>query len=302
LRLFDTGGPKKLVKSQTQQEQEQEEEYSISNEEISESLLLRCWNKTLEPVYETIKINKESGVKYPERFVNYLDTAEPMDVKQKRRWLAASINIKTGEFHTLDQLLAAGKISKTEKKLFGDKQFPRRELTQMIRHQDDNKREWLVRNERWIGLTENGGVVSVPVNNIDFARQVVPKPDSVPQDPTVQGSPHVKILKIGPCLPSYETAEKIYLTPFTKENVLAAMQKAQRPSEPRLHGQISLILFKDNSHNPISAPDLDTFVNAPFDELWKQQTTPAPHINLNPKDLANYLKHDRESSDKDAYQ
>jgi hypothetical protein len=290
-----------LVKPQTQQQKEQEE-YSISNEEISESLLLRCWNKTLEPVYETIKVNKESSVKHPERFVNYLDTAEPMDVKQKRRWLAASINPKTREFHTLDQLLAAGKISKTEKKLFGIKQFPRRELTQMIRLQDDNKREWLVRNERWVGLTENGGVVSVPVNNIDFARQVVPKPDSVPQDPTVQGSPHVKILKIGPCLPSYETAEKIYLTPFTKENVLAAMQKAQRPSEPRLHGQISLILSKENSHNSTSAPDLDSFIQADFNELWKQQTTSAPQININSKDLANYIKYDRESKNKDAYQ
>jgi hypothetical protein len=290
-----------LVKSQThQQQQEQEEEYSISNEEISESLLLRCWNKTLEPVYETIKINKESGVKYPERFVNYLDTAEPMDVKQKRRWLAASINTKTGEFHTLDQLLAAGKISKTEKKLFGDKQFPRRELTQMIRHQDDNKREWLVRNERWIGLTENAGVVSVPVVDIDFARQVVPSPDSVPQDPSLQGSPHVKVLKIGTCLPGYYGAPKILLTPFTKENVLAVKQKAQSSDE--LHGQVSLILSKDNAHNPISAPDFDTFVNGPFDELWKQLTKPAPQINLNPKDLANYIKYDRESKNKDAYQ
>jgi hypothetical protein len=101
-------------------------------------------------------------------------------------------------------------------------------------------------------------------------------------------------------LPGYYGAQKIYLMSFTKENVLAAMQKAQ-PSE-ELHGKVSLILSKDNAHNPISAPDYDTFVNAPFDELWKQLTTPAPQINLNPKDLANYIKYDRESKNKDAYQ
>lgn len=41
---------------------------------------------------------------------------------------------------------------------------------------------------------------------------------------------------------AYYSSEKIYLTPFTSSNVLAAMQKAQRSSEPRLHGQIGLIL------------------------------------------------------------
>jgi hypothetical protein len=290
-----------LVKSQTQQP-EQRQEYSVPSEEISESLLLRRWNTTIIPVNQAIAINKESGAKHPGLYVNYFDEAEPMDVKQKRRWLVATINKKTGEFITLDQLRAAGKISDTEKKLFGDQKFPRRELTAMTRHQDDNKNEWLIRNERWVGLSENGSVVSVPVSDIDFARQVMPRPNTVPQDPSVQGSPHVKVLKIGSCLPAYYSAEKIYLTPFTSSNVLAAMHKAQRPSEPRLHGHISLVLSKDGASNPTSAPDLDSFIQADFNELWKQQTTPAPQININSKDLASYIKYDRESRDKDAYQ
>jgi hypothetical protein len=277
-----------LVKSKTQ-------EHSIANEEIGEELLLRCWNTTIIPVDQAIATNKESGAKHPELYVNYFDEAEPMNVKQKRRWLAATINKKTGEFITLDQLRAAGEISDVEKKLFGDKQFPRRESTQMTQHQDDNKKEWLIRNERWIGLTENGAVVTVPVADIDYARQVSIKPDSAPQDPTVQGSPHVKILKVGTCLPPFYSAVKIYLTPFTRDNVLAAMQKAQRPSEPQLHGQISLALSKGGAHNPITAPDLDTFINASFDELWRQLTTPQPQININSKDLETFIKLDRES-------
>jgi hypothetical protein len=288
-----------LVKSQTQSQQ-QEQEYSIANEEIGEELLLRCWNTTIIPVNQAIAVNKESGAKYPELYINYFDETQPADIKQKRRWLAASINKKTGAFHTLDQLLAAGKISEVERKLFGDKTFPRREITQIIRHQTDDKREWISRFECWYGLTADAGVVTISANDIDYARRVSIEPESVPQDPSVQGSPHVKVLKIGTCLLGYYGAQKIYLTPFTKENVLAVKQKAQPSDE--LHGQVSLILSKDNAHNPISAPDFDTFVNAPFDELWKQLTTPAPQINLNPKDLANYIKYDRESKNKDAYQ
>jgi hypothetical protein len=73
------------------------------------------------------------------------------------------------------------------------------------------------------------------------------------------------------------------------------MQKAQRPSQPSLHGQISLVLSKDGASNPTTAPDLDSFIQADFIELWKQQTTAAPQIHIDSKDLLNYAKHDRES-------
>jgi hypothetical protein len=189
-----------------------------------------------------------------------------------------------------------------EKRLFGDKQFPRREISQIIRHQKYNKREWLIRFEQWIGLTAEGGVVIVPASNIDFAKRVGISTETVPQDPAVKEGPHVKVLRIGTCLPAYESAEKIYLTPFTKENVLVALQKAQRPSDPRLYGRLSFILSKDDAHNPIVAADLDTFVNADFDELWKRLTMPAPQINISGKDLVNYIKNDTESRNKDAYQ
>jgi hypothetical protein len=286
-----------MVKTQSQQSEEVG--YSVANEEIGEELLLRCWNETIKPVHEAIKINKESGARYPELYIDYFDQAEPMDVHQKKRWLAACKNKKTGEFHTLDQLKAAGKISDVEKKLFGDKQFPRREISQIVRHQDYDKREWLFRFEQWIGLTTEGGVVTVSANNIDFAKRVGIRTDTVPQDPAVKESPHVKVLVIGTCLPAYETAEKIYLTPFTKENVLAALQKAERPSDSRLFGRLSFILSKDDTHNPITSPDLDldTFVTADFDSLWKQLITPGPQINISGKDFANYVKLDREARD-----
>lgn len=297
-----------MVKQQSQSQQEnqqsqsKEPEYMVANEKIGEELLLRCWNKAVEQINATIEINKESGARHPERFIVFFDQAKPMDVTQKMRWLDSCRQKKSMEFITLDQLKSAGTLSDIEVKLFEGQTFPRRELTGMYRHQTDDKKEFLIRLERWIGLTSNANILSVPANNIDFTRRINFNPDSAPIDPTVQGSPHVRIVKVGACLPGYETAEKIYLTPFTKENVLAAMQKAQRTTEPRSHGHISLAISKDNAPNPQMDPDLDTFVNADFDELWKRLTTPAPQINISGKDLENYVKLDRESRNKDAYQ
>jgi hypothetical protein len=80
------------------------------------------------------------------------------------------------------------------------------------------------------------------------------------------------------------------------------MQKAQRPSQRSLHGRISLILNKDEAHNPIAVKDLDTFVNADFDELWSKLTQPTPQINIDSHDLLNYLKGNEGSKNKDVYQ
>src|SRR5215207_4913737 len=175
-----------MVKTQSQQSQEKEQEqehgYSIADEIIGEPLLLRCWNKAVERVNEAIKINKESGVRYPEMYVSYYDEMGPMDVLKKKRWLAATINPKTGEFHTLEQLKSAGVISDAELKFFQGP-LPRRELIGMTRHQTYDKNEFLFRFESWKGLSASGSVVIVSANNIDFTKRVQFEPDIVPIDP-----------------------------------------------------------------------------------------------------------------------
>jgi len=179
-----------MVKTQSQQSQEKEQEqgmvqeqgYSIADETIGESLLLRCWNGAIEQVNEAIKINKESGVRYPEMYVSYYDEMGPMDVLKKKRWLAATINPKTGEFHTLEQLKSAGVISDVELKFFQGP-LPRRELIGITRHQTYDKNEFLFRFESWKGLSASGSVVIVSANNIDFTKRVQFEPDIVPIDP-----------------------------------------------------------------------------------------------------------------------
>ena len=60
--------------------------------------------------------------------------------------------------------------------------------------------------------------------------------------------------------------------------------------------------MKDGVTNTITAPDLDTFINADFDELWKQLTTPQPTIHLDGKDLLNYVRHDAAAKEKQHFQ
>jgi hypothetical protein len=83
-----------------QQEQEQKEQsnaeeqgYSVTNEEISESLLLRCWIETCKPVNEAIRLNKESGAKYPELYVHYFNYSELMDVSSNAKSTATKSTI-----------------------------------------------------------------------------------------------------------------------------------------------------------------------------------------------------------------
>ena len=97
-------------------------------------MLLRCWNGVVDQVSEAITVNRNSGVRYPDMYIGFYDEMGPMDVLQKKRWLASTINPKTGEFHTLTELKAAGVISDAELKFFQGP-LPRRELTSMTRPQ-----------------------------------------------------------------------------------------------------------------------------------------------------------------------
>src|SRR5919112_161833 len=129
-----------MIKTPHQEQQSEDQGYSVADEEISEALLLRCWNGVVSQVNDAITINKNSGVRYPNMYVSYYDEMGPMDVLKNKRWLASTINPKTGEFHTLEQLKAAGVISPSELKFFQGP-LPRRELTSMTRHRTYNDKK-----------------------------------------------------------------------------------------------------------------------------------------------------------------
>jgi hypothetical protein len=85
------------------------------------------------------------------------------------------------------------------------------------------------------------------------------------------------------------------------ELAYSALKLAHGSYTDHYHG-CSLALMKEGVPNPISVMDAKLWAEAPFDELWEQQSRPAPQINVSGKDLLNYVKHDRESKEKNQYQ
>src|SRR5919106_1598112 len=96
--------------------------------------------------------------------------------------------------------------------------------------------------------------------------------------------------------------EKIYTTPFTTENVLAALEKAPPSMADGRLGKISYKLKKQGTTNTISASNQEEFINGNFDELWDYHMRPQPQINISGKDLTNYLKQDAAAKEKHQYQ
>ena len=284
------------------QPQPQQEGHNIADEEMSLDLLLHCWNLAQEQVQRAIDFNKNAGVKYPDAYVGYgfaAGTTEPMDVKQKKRWWAQCTHKKSGNFITLDSLSSAGKISDYEKELFEGQKLPRREMISMVRIKVDNKGEYLHRIEQWVGLNEIGGVITVSINGeLDYTRRVGINPDTA----KLEDGTETKILKVGTTEFSWYTLPKIYTTRFTKENVLAALEKAPPSMADGRRGKISYILKKEGTTNTISASNQEEFINGNFDEIWNYHMTPQPQINISGKELTNYLKQDAAAKEKHQYQ
>jgi hypothetical protein len=105
------------------------------------------------------------------------------------------------------------------------------------------------------------------------------------------------------------TAEKIYLTPFTKETVQQALQNAIPTTDKTLRG-ISLVLIRDGAPHPVApAPEdnnIETFVNKSFDEMFNKSLRPTPtnitNINIDPEQFKAFLKYQQEHAKDNQYQ
>jgi hypothetical protein len=291
-----------MTKIQSQQSQQQKTEgHSITNEEINEDLILHCWKLVKEQIQRVIEFNKSQGVPNPGAYVgyNYADgSPEPMSVKQKIKWLNIIRHKKSGKPITVNSLVESGRISDIEKQMFGEQRYPRIELSSMTRVKTLDNSEYLVRALRAIGLSEIGAIVSLPLSDCDFTRKV---PISASTAKLPDGT-DVKILQVGSGEFTFESSSKIYTTPFTKENVLAALEKYPPSEDNDLRGKITYAFKKEGVTNEVMVSSIEEFLSEGFDEVWRQKTTPAPQININSKDIANYIKYDRESRDKAAYQ
>lgn len=284
-----------------QTQQQKTEGHSIASEEFNEDLILHSWRGVKEQVQRVIEFNKSQGVPNPDAYIgyNYADgSPEPMSVKQKIRWLNIITHRKSGKPITVDSLVASGRISDIERETFGQQRFPRIKLSSMMRVKTQDGSEYLVRAMRAIGLSEIGAIVTLPLLDCDFTRKVPVSPSTA----KLPDGTDVKILQVGTGEFTYESSPKIYTTAFTKENVHAAIEKYPPSEDNDTYGKISYAFKKEGVTNEVGISSLEEFINSDFDETFERLRAPAPQINLNPKDLANYIKHDRESRDKDAYQ
>jgi hypothetical protein len=282
-----------LVKSQVQSQSEAQsnEGYSIADETISESTLLRCWKKVQEQVERVREFNASQGIKDVDAYIGhtYDGWSEPMAVKQKRRWLNATRHKKSGKWITVNSLVESGRISDMEIELFGEGVFPRIELSAMTRVKTQEGSEYLVRHMRAIGLSEVGAIVSLPLNDVDYTHKV---PIAAGTGKLPDGS-DVKVLEIGSGEFSFETSPKIYTTPFTRENVLATIEKYKPLEEAR--GKINYAFKKEGVANEVGISSLEEFINADVDETIKRLHAPQPQINIDSKGLAAFAKMDSQS-------
>jgi hypothetical protein len=289
-----------LVKSQTQQ-QKAEGGYSIANEELNEDLILHSWRLVQEQVQRVIEFNRSQGVPNPDAYVGYNyanGTPEPMSVKQKVRWLGITRHKKSGTWITVDSLVASGRISDMEKDVFGQEKIPRIEMSAMTRVKTRDNSEYIVRHMRAIGLSEIGAIVTLPLDDCDFTRKVPISPSTA----KLRDGTDVKILQVGTGEFYYESSPKIYTTKWSKENVLAAIEKYPPSEDNSLGGKISYTFKKEGETNGIGISSLEEFLTDDFDSTFERIRAPAPQIRLDSKDLLNYVKHNEESKEKNHFQ
>ena len=284
-----------MVKLQTK-----EGGYRVADESLEklEDLLLHCWNLEREQIKRTIDFNREQGIKVPDGYIGYgyaEGTSSPMEVKQRKRWLAQVRNKRSDQYLTLDSLLAAGTISDSEKEIFQGQQFPRVELICVTRVKTHDGSEFLMRILRAVGLNSIGGVYRVTINgDCDYTHRVPITPETVNQDGV-----EIKMLTVGSCENSYGQLPRIWTTPFNRDNVMATLQKYQPYTEDNgTQGNIQYSLMKEGTTRTIGVSSLEEFIDGDFMEIWERNSQPAPQINISSKDLATYVKLDRESREK----
>ncbi len=178
--------------------------------------------------------------------------------------------------------------------MFGDNPvFPKREISQIHRVRQNNGSEWLLRLERFSGPDAIGGVVSIPMT-LGYYRRVTLEPTTA----TLENGNHVKALQVGTTENAYYYLPRIYYIKFTKQNVLDSLKVAPPIMENGIPVKVSYALQLEGQTRTIGVPTLEEFTDGDFMEIWERNSKPNPQINISSKDLATYVKLDRESREK----
>jgi hypothetical protein len=179
----------------------------------------------------------------------------------------------------------------------------------MYRVQSPDKSEWLVRGEMWFGLNKSGGIVSITTSDLEYARSVTVTREFADKDPTNRGGEQT-LVKITGDSKEWYTADKVYLTPFSRATVPQALKNAgPSVTQKDLRGKISLGLIREGVTNPRGIKDKDndlsTFIMETLTnylESSRPVTGNTTNINVDPRQLEAFLKYQREHKQADQYQ
>jgi len=327
-----------LVKSQSQSQahqQEQSEETKIllpHEEPISAELLLRTHTITEQIIDQLRKKNSEnlaevevedywgvsSGAGPARKRVKLSETnafivyENSYSKKGKLRWLSQAQNQRSHQFYNLENLINNSVISENERDLFefppGISDFPYRQIYQFHRIKRGDGSEYLSTAEQWTGISKTATVVTVSIPDFYYfikpavsyeLRNLDGTPvrdgQSIVDNKTVQIAT-TKVMPHGDI-----SGRREYILRFTPEVAYSALKLARGQVGDHYNGS-SMVLIKEGVENLVGVKDPKLWAEGNFDVLWDELRKPAPQINIDSKDLLNYLKSNEGSKNKDAYQ
>jgi hypothetical protein len=105
-------------------------------------------------------------------------------------------------------------------------------------------------------------------------------------------------LQVGTTENAYYYLPRIYYIKFTKQNVLDALKVAAPTMENGVPVKVAYTLQLEGHNRTTSVSTLDEFTDGDFMEIWDRSFQTNPQININSKDLLNYVKSSEGSKEK----
>jgi hypothetical protein len=202
------------------------------------------------------------------------------------KWLSASTN-RDGTFRSLEDLVNNHDIRPEEVELFTgdnkDKKFPYREINQLSRVKLLNGTEWIVRTERWYGLTKSCAIVTCPVT-LGYYKHPIFKSEFIQTDKENENSPTTRVVRVTPDADGHVAGVRKYTDKYSEKKMRKYLRHSVGPT-----GRLNTItLIKENASNPFAIHDIERGITEDFDELWDDVTKAKPAVDI--KELVGELR------------
>jgi hypothetical protein len=185
-------------------------------------------------------------------------------------------NPNTGTFYHISDLPIEYRQNRQEQ----DKQYPIREVNQIVRIKRLDGTEWLKSKGRIVGLDRLGNEVEHSFTDPEVYFTPWAKYELKPKDPkNPDGPKERKCTEAG--INNLSPEHTQYTLQFNAENFEQLYK--QRPGQSP--GTVSLVIYQeDSSERPRQITSPEKFKNTPFDELWEEVTTIKVKLDRSIKD------------------